>query len=819
MSETSGLARPGADTAEGAPTARIWTASHPQTRLWFEAHLQPDAPSRNIHAAFSFPAGIAEPALRTALAQLIARHEALRTNLRTTSRGLVQVVHPERMPTLFVMDCRNDSEAAADRRVRDVIAAETRLRLDLATDPLFRVALVRLPRKSAILVTLHHAIGDLWSIRVLEKELRLLHRAAAAGVAAPLPALAVSYGALSERAAEPGLEGRDLPYWRDRLAHADFRPVVQALEGPLRPPSPASRGGRVFSVIEAGPAGAIADFAAQRGVSLFSLLLAAVFATLHRFSLRNDIVIGVPHANRDDPETHGIIGLFVNMLPIRVRPVPGMTFESLVEATARALREGIAHGRVPFELIVRAVNPPRDANSTPIFQVTCQINGDASRPIGTLEAIRRGTITRGTYQYDLAFDFGVATDGLFVQLEFVAADLAEIAGQSIVDALSALLAAAVRSPDVPLERLALGPPAKIEARPAGEPGTLAGLLDGLDADAGRVVLETQDLRITAGELAARARELAGKLTELGVGPGGLVALVGGRTPEFVAGLVATIRTGAAFLPLDAAWPEDYRRSILDDARPQAIMGAATGQNEGLAVTAGYGQAAPAGPLAYVIYTSGSTGRPKGVAVSQASAAWQVGWYIEALGLTARDRVAFSAAPAFDTMVPQVLGALAAGARLVGLGLQFDLGSFVRTCWRAPPTVLDVTPSLMATLLELGYDPATARTIVLGGEPCPAELARRCLASGAELWNMYGPTEATVTAIAGRLQSVPPAGPVPIGRAIDGVRLSIVDAAGRPVPAGVPGELVIGGAGVGLGYWRLPDLTEAAFRPDPEAPGA
>ena len=826
------MEKPPRATEDASGPAKVWPVSFAQARLWFEARLHPDAPPRNIHATLAFPPKVDAAALRAALCDLIERHETLRTNIRDGPDGPVQHVRFDTAPAFAEIDLRGVPQRTAEMRLHDAMMAETARRLELATDPLFRATLLRLPRASALLVTLHHAIGDLWSFQVLERDLWGFYEARLSDRRKELPPVRFPYGALARRTRERLAADRaGVDHWAHVLAGADFRSPADDLVRPSRPAADPFAGGRVFATLTADTSGAIAGLAAAAGVTGFTVLLAAVFVALHRLTLRGDLIVGIPHANRDDPDTHAVVGLFVNMLPIRVSAAPQFSFRALVTRTAEALRAGLAHGAVPFELIVQAVNPPRNSSETPIFQVSCQLNGDERRPVGSLDQIARAMVVQGTRQYDLAFDFAVATDGLFLQLEFATAKLDTPTAQGVIDAVAHALGSGAARPDDPVASLPLGPLCEDCASDGGPPAgwrTLAQLLAGLAAGDDVPALETDAAVVSRGGLAAEAGGVAERLAAAGVGPGDLVAVIGGRSPAFVAGLVGVIHAGAAFLPLDAAVNAAYRDRILAEARPAAIV-ATLGTELPLAAvplvrldgTTGAAPAPDVSPdgLAYVVYTSGSTGAPKGVEVSQASAAAQVAWYVDALGLSCGDLCAFTSAPGFDVTVPQVLGALVAGATLHCPGDALDIPAFARRAATRPPSVLDVTPALLAALIEVGFEPGTARVIVVGGEACPPELARRVLASGTTLFNMYGPTEATVTALACEVSDVPPGGPVPIGRAIAGVRAHIVDAAGRAVPPGVPGELWIGGAGVARGYWRRPELTEAAFVAEPGRSGA
>jgi amino acid adenylation domain-containing protein len=846
LGEMDGASTPGRPPLVRAPASGQRPLSFSQHRLWFVDQLEPGNPLYNLPAALRLNGALNVTALEQALREIVRRHEVLRTTFASRDGQAVQCVHPEIAVGLSVIDLAGVPEESRESRATELARAEALKAFDLARGPLIRPVLLRLGAADHLLLpTMHHIASDAWSLSVFTRELAALYEAIAEGKPSPLPDLPVQYAdfAVWQRGWLQGeVLDSQLAYWRRRLAN-----LPHALELPTDRPRPAVQrfhGGQHVFTLPRPLAQSLDRLSLDEGVTLFMTLLAAYQALLARYSGQEDIAVGTPVAGRDHPLTEGLIGFFVNVLVLRAHLSVGVTFRELLHQVRETCLGAFAHQDVPFERIVDELKPQRDLSRSPLFQAAFILQ-NAPPPTLRLPGVtlRQVDVDQGTSKSDLSLSMTATAEGLVGRLVyntdlFEPATIARMARH-----FQTLVEGAVDQPDLPAARLPLLTPRERRQLVTEWNVTAADLLPDrcvhqlfegqVQRAPDATALVSGGRAFTYGELNRRANRLARDLQRHGVGPETTVGLVAERSPEAVIGILATLKAGGAYMPADPTFPPDRVAFMLRDAGVHVTL-AGRRCREGLPPDAGvvieldpYGAESGAGGstaddanppcgvgpdnLAYVIYTSGSTGRPKGVLVPHRGLTNVIAAQVRAFGLGPGERLSQFVSLHFDAAQAELFRALASGA----------------TAFQAPPDVAFAGTSLAGVIRGTGFtmiacppsalsalaeeDMATVRTLIVAGEACPPDLAGRW-ARGRRLWNAYGPTETTVCATLGTDWdlTLPP----PIGRPVANTQAYVLDRLMQPVPVGVAGELYIGGVGVTRGYLNLPELTAAAFVPDP-----
>ncbi|MER8186097.1 amino acid adenylation domain-containing protein [Kitasatospora sp. NPDC094015] len=839
-----------ARTVHPRPAGAAVPLSSSQERLWFMAQLTPGstayalAPARRIHG------GCDRPALDAALTDLVARHESLRTTFPATADGTAYALVADPAPfAAGYLDASADPEP--DARAAAAVEALLADPFDLAHGPLLRVLLVRLSEQEHVLaLVLHHIVCDGWSIDLLQRELDALYAHHADGVPHGLAAPELQYGdyAAWQRARiADGSLAASREYWRTRLAG------VPALELPTdrpRPPVFGHAGAAHEFRWDAALSERIGELARAHGASRFMVLTAAYQVLLARHSGQWDFAVGSPVAGRLHRELEPLVGIFVNMLPIRAELEPGLGFGRLVGRVRERTLEAYAHQEVPFEQIVGDLAVERDVSRAAVFQATFayQNYGEpAALPAAGAPRAEGFGYRAATTHHDLALYLRDEADGGIYGLVTYRTDLFDHATvERLAERLEVLLRAALADPDRPaleLPLLAEGEDSTLAdwaagpALPEDGPATLTELLARTarrtpDAPALTVGAET----LTHGGLDRRATAFAHRLRALGIGPGDVVAICLEPSPELAVAMVGALKAGAAYLPLDPEQPPARLEFLLADAGAAALVAepAQAAKTPGgrpvLLPEGGDGPGAPeplpptAGPadLAYVIYTSGSTGRPKGVAVQHR----QIVNYLAGAGRRMRIEPGRSygllQSPAFDFSITMLYLALSTGGRVHLLPRRISGAELALRNAELGLDYLKMTPSHLAALSADApvEELLPRRALVLGGEASPAGWARDLAARGrCAVFNHYGPTEATVGVTVHEVDPLGPAttGSTPIGRPLAGARSYVLDRLGDPVPPGVVGELHLGGDRLARGYLGRPDLTADRFLPDPFSP--
>ncbi|HET7463284.1 MAG TPA: amino acid adenylation domain-containing protein, partial [Longimicrobium sp.] len=844
------LKRSASDQAPLEPADRSapLALSFAQRRLWFLEQLGGAGTAYHIPTGLRLRGELDRDALVRALDRIVARHEVLRTTFVQADGEPEQRIAPESRFPLLDHDPAGHPQPEAE--LRRVMREEAAAPFDLARGPLIRGRLVRLAADDhVLLVTMHHIVSDGWSMGVLTRELSALYAAFTRGDPDPLSPLAVQYAdyaAWQRRWVEGEVLQRQAEYWRTTLAGAP-----ELLQLPADRPRPARQDHAGAAIrIELGEelTAGLKALGERHETTLFMTLLAGWSAVLGRLSGQEDVVIGTPAANRGRAEIEGLIGLFVNTLALRV-DLSGAP--SVAELLARVKETALAaqqHPDIPFEQVVEVVQPARSLAHTPLFQVMLAWQ---NVPAGELElpGLRLSPARPSeqvTAKLDLTLSLAEVDGRIAGAVEYATALFDRETVERWTGYLRRALEAMAAEDGAAVERLPLlgGDERRrvLETWNATDAAYPAGacIHELFEAQAGRtpgaaaVVFAGESLSYAA--LNARANRLAHHLRGLGVGPEVRVAICVERGPEMMVTLLAVLKAGGAYLPLDPDHPAGRLRQVLDDAAPALLLSQAplAGRFAGVEIPrvwvdqdAGAWACRPEtnprvpglGPdsLAYVIYTSGSTGRPKGVMNLHGGAANLLWSMRSTLGMAPADRLLAVTTLSFDIAALELFLPLLCGARVEILPRTAgaDPALLQAAIAGGAGTVLQATPTSWRLLVDHGWRGAGELRALCGGEALPGDLAARVRERVARLWNVYGPTETTIwssshpvgTAGEGR-------GPVAIGRPVANTRIYVLDRAGEPVPVGAAGEVHIGGAGVARGYLGRAALTAERFVPDP-----
>jgi len=848
--------------------------SFAQSRLWFLNRLEPGSSAYNIPAVLRLRGPLDADALERAVADVVGRHEPLRTVFPEDEGGRPsqRILDPADVPTVLT---REEAPDDVDGRVREI----ARGGFDLTAQPPLRVVLLRVAEDDHRLVLLlHHVAGDGWSMGPLARDLATAYAARQDGDAPEWGRLPVQYAdyALWQQDVlgdedDPGSAiAKQLSHWRDALAD-----LPEELELPTDRPRPARAGDDVDDVpvrLDPDVRDALDELAREHGASVFMVLQAGLAALLSRTGAGDDVPIGSPIAGRTDEALDELVGFFVNTLVLRTDVSGDPTFAELVARVRETDLDAYAHQDVPFERLVEALQPERSLSRHPLFQVLLAFqNAPAAEPSlpGLDVELQRDDLDTGA-KFDLSLDLGETPDGDRTAIAGTLAYRTDLFDRetitALADRLQRLLAAVAEDPslrvsDVPVlhpdEERDLHEAHALPARPPAP--SLLEVLDATVGERGDEVALRDDERVwTFAELDADARRLADGLRGRGLA-GRTVGVALPRTGAGIVALLAVLRAGAVYLPLDLEHPDARLAAIAADARPALVLvqgadrerlpedlptadpdevagGPGTDAADTVSGTVAGNGAAPAASTAedhhlpspadaaYVLFTSGSTGRPKGVVVEHGALARLLQGHRERLiDPTAeragrRLRVAHVTAVSFDAAWDPVLWMVAGHElRLVSDDDRRDAEALVPLLLDERIDVLETTPSwaehLLGSGLRTGEDGPSL--LLLGGEAVPATLwATLRERTGTTAINLYGPTETTVDALTGTVGDFD----VPVvGAPVPGLATRVLDARLRPLPVGAAGELYLAGDGVARAYLGRPDLTAERFVADPFGP--
>ncbi|MCM2579627.1 non-ribosomal peptide synthetase/type I polyketide synthase [Streptomyces meridianus] len=837
---------PEAGPAPGEPAGE--PLSHAQQRIWFLDRLHPGRTSYNECSAVRLDGPLDTGALRTALQQAVERHPALRTVFREQDGEPVQIVLDDPHDGPELLDCTGQDEESALNRI---VAEENTHRFDLAEGPLLRTRLLRLSGNRHVLVlTVHHIVFDSVSAAVLTADLSELYAAAVEGRPHRLPPSSragAGFGERERRAADSEDGRRSLEHWLRQLDGAP--PYLELPADRPRPAVPSGQGGSVHARLDARMTTHLREFGRRRRSTAFMVLLTAFCATVQRLTGRDDIVVGTPVANRP-AGTENLVGFFVNTLALRTDLGGDPTFEDALARVRATAFEAYEHQELPFERLVRELNPERDPSRTPVVQVCIEYETEPVLELD-LPGIRATALDIPTRKapFDLTLFLTDLDDGLRCRVEYSTDLFDEATVRGFLALFEAVLAAGLETPGRTLSELIRTDTA--EAKPVPRDGTAAPWTEAYDgtapgeplhhrfarraaADPDALAVTGDGTRLTYGDLDHRSAALARRIREAGCGHGGVVGLLLPRGPQWAVAALAAVRAGAVYLPLDPTLPaerlawmlrESGARLLLTGDKPETAP--AAGAVPVLTVGSGterepylpFEDAQPApGDLLCILYTSGSTGRPKGAGIRHSAMANVADWHQREFATGPADRASWISSPGFDASSFELWAHLAVGASV------HTVPDAVRT---APEALRDwllaegITSSFFTTplaelLLDLDWAPgAGPRLLVTGGDRL-----RKWRPAGApfRLVNIYGPTENTVLSTwADVPEQQGREGLPPIGRPLPGTTALVLDRGPhglRPLPSGTTGELYVGGAQLASGYIGRPELTREHFVTDP-----
>ena len=841
--------------------ARVVPLSYAQQRLWFLYRFDPAAATYHMPGAFRLRGRLDQSALARSLAKVAERHAILRTTYRDGDDGVPEQVIHQRLPiTIAGRQLTGLSTGERQARARKLAGDSIRQPFDLEAAAPWRVLLITLADQDHLLVvTLHHIAADGASIPLLMQELEHCYQAYRRGEQPALAALPVQYAdyaAWQRNWLEAGEKERQLAYWRDRLGPASC--VLDLPTDRARPATPSHRGAEHGFVLPAALAEQLRRLAQRRRCTLFVVLAAAFKLLLHRYSGQSDVRIGVPVANRQRLETERLLGCFVNTVVLRTRMTAGQTFAGLLADVQQAATAAQDHQDLPFEALIEALAPERRLNQSPLVQVMFDHGTSAVDGLDRFGDLRVEpfALPVRTAKFDISLSTAQTAAGAIVGRIAYATDLFDAATIARLQAhFEAILTRVAADPDTRLsevgllsepERRQLDAWSRGRPVPADQLAPVHRLIErhaGATSEAVAILFDGRPL--TYATVNRRANRLAHRLIALGIGAGCRVGILMERAPDLIVSLLAVLKSGAAYVPLDPAYPAERLRAVREDAALRLVISRSTVDSaralqEQCPVLMHDREDLDALPdsnpevavdladLAYIIYTSGSTGRPKGVAVEHGPLADHCLATGAVYDITAQSRELHFLSFAFDGAHERWLVPFCFGASIV---LRDD------SLWTAEKTY-DVIGAQAVT--HAGFPPKYIQQLAdwathqgrppsvwlysFGGEAMPKaglERVQQALRPR-HVINGYGPTEAVISPVVWKGDAASRIGSpyVPIGRPVGDRRAYVLDANLMPVPQGLPGELCLGGAGLARGYHGRPGPTADRFVPDPFGrPGA
>ncbi|GCE15705.1 non-ribosomal peptide synthetase [Tengunoibacter tsumagoiensis] len=838
---------------------RVAELSFAQQRLWFLNELLTDSSAYTVSIALRATGYLHAAAFERSLAELIRRHESLRTTFPLENGTPVQHIAPTQPTPLRFLDLRALPLSPREETLQQIIQTETARPFQLAQGPLFRALLIYLSANEyAIHITMHHIISDTWSISIFIRELTLLYEAFIHDQPSPLLDLPIHYADFAfwqrERLHDQA-HNQQLIYWKKQLSG-----IPASLELPFdyaRPTQQLTRGAREISYLPKELVDQVRQLSQQENVTVFMTLLSAFALLLARHSQQDEIVIGTPIAGRTQKELEGIIGCFINTLVLRVDLTGDPTFQQLLARVRTTTLDAYQNQDIPFELLVEALQPERATNRTPLFQVMMTFQNVPSTTLQMTDIAFKpllGAYTQ-TAKFDLWLSLSEGAEGIQATFEYSTDLFRAETIQAFIQRFHFLLATLVARPEQRISQYRVLQDAERERVLTQWNQTnydyqlnhlcLACLLreQALQTpDAPAVSFQNQTLTYQC--LLDRIDQLVDRLHQLGVGAEDVVAVYLPRSLELILALHAIIHAGAAYLPLDPGLPSERLRFLVQQSRPSLLLTTSaltrTLQThlaadllpslclDTLPRTSSTPSRGPCtiqpASLCYVLYTSGSTGRPKGVMIPHQGIVNRLLWMQQTYALSQSDRVLQKTPATFDVSVWELFWPLLVGACLVIAEpeghrdpeyLLHILAEQAISTTHFVPTMLQEWLTLLNASGRAQVQLPALQRIICSGEELPYTMliqAQQRFPS-VQIANLYGPTEASVDVSYWHAGGHADRQRVPIGRPIANLQLYVVDGNLEPVPIGVVGELYISGIGLGRGYLNRPDLTADRFIPD------
>ncbi len=832
--------------------------SFSQERVWFLLQFEPSSIAYHFQATLKINGPLDVPALERSLNEIVRRHEILRTTFVRKDGRPVQVIHEAQPFTLPVVPVKASGQQSAQEALDLLIRQELEKKFDITQLPLIRWILFSLSEREFVLLDIeHHFLHDGWGFNVFTGELLTLYKAFAAGKPSPLPPPAVQFAdfACWQRqsvATEP--VQKQLAYWKQKLA--DVQPVSELPADHLRPPVQTFRGNVIRFMLPLDLSRKVRSFSSRQGTSLFVTMMSAFFSLIYRYGGQDDLLVGSTIANRKQSGTEGLLGMLVDNLVLRAQIPAQATFHDFISQVRDVALEAYENQEVPFHHVVQNLGLDRNLSVNPLFQVMFNFH---TAPLLVPEIPELTfELTEAVSNGSAKFDLGIIVipsferrlllnpawdkDDLLMLWEFNSDLFEEQTIRRMIGHYQTLLESLITEPGQRIADATLLPQMERQQilgwnqtqRGFSSESCVHELFEDQAAKTpDAIALEGSEEKLTYQELNQRANQLARYLRELGVGREERVGIYMERCPEIVISLLAVLKAGGTYVPMDPALPAERLEYILEDANVAVLLSRKAASRD---LPAGRAQLVSlekdwkkiaiqlesnlertSGPenLAYMIYTSGSTGKPKGVMVQHRSLVNLLESVRQDLPVTQQDTLLAVTTLSFDIAALEVFSPILAGGKLLlGDTMHEDMQNLMTRMREQHVSILQATPTLWRILAEQsGQLPPTELKILCGGEAMEKTTAEQLLKLSNTVWNMYGPTETTVWSSMFQVKQTPE-GIAPIGKPIANTTVYVLDDQMALAPIGIPGHLYIGGTGLARGYMRRTALTAEKFLPDP-----